>query len=66
MRRQCSACNPAVAGRVPAVAEKSCLHVSLATVCNILALSAGRLLSRVPFKDKRPGRPSGDFPNNVK
>ena len=61
-----AACNPAVAGRVPAVAEKSCLHVSLATVCNILALSAGRLLSRVPFKDKRPGRPSGDFPNNVK
>lgn len=44
----------------------ACLHVSLATVCNILALSAGRLLSRVPFKDKLPGRPSGDFPNNVK
>ena len=33
----------------------ACLHVSLATVCNILALSAGRLLSRVPFKDKLPG-----------
>jgi len=51
-------CGDSAAACNPAVAEKNRLHVSWATNCNILALSAGRLLSRVPFKNN-PSRRTG-------